>query len=459
MTRSVLIVGAGNFGAATALALARQGDTEVVLVDTTEYPNPRAASHDVNKIVRDDYPDALYMQMLIKAMPQWRSNDLYKSYYHEVGMLRADKTDFGINSLASYKRAGVKNESCFLPVEEVRQRWNGAFASANFGDLTHVLFNPTVGFAEADKALKAVIKEAISAGVKYVIGEMTKLTFTSDGQCAGIALKSGEVLEADQILLCTGAHTPALLAQSAPKNKDLHCGDRVVATGAVSFKAKLTGSRKKKFEPIPVLKNCLDEVKGEGMSILKDGTIKFNCDMCFTNMQTFEATGDKMSVIPSGFMFNVWTNQNYIKYFEARARRTMDGLYGDEVADIKIESYRMCWDASTPTHDFLITPHPHCNRLYIATGGSFHSWKFLPVIGEYVKDMLEGTLAEAYAQRWHWDQPATGKSANPTYKIVGDLQDIMSGKLDPKPAPMISIKPNTPAAPMVDVLADGVTAH
>jgi sarcosine oxidase/L-pipecolate oxidase len=79
------------------------------------------------------------------------------------------------------------------------------------------------------------------------------------------------------------------------------------------------------------------------MSILKDGTIKFNCDMCFTNMQTFEATGEKMSVIPSGSMFNVWTNENYIKYFEARARRTMDGLYGEEVADIKIDSYRMCW--------------------------------------------------------------------------------------------------------------------
>lgn len=79
------------------------------------------------------------------------------------------------------------------------------------------------------------------------------------------------------------------------------------------------------------------------MSILKDGTIKFNCDMCFTNMEIFEPTGEMMSVIPSGSMYNVWTNQKYIDYFESRARRTMDGLYGDEVADIQIESYRMCW--------------------------------------------------------------------------------------------------------------------
>ena len=66
---SYLIIGAGNFGAATALTLAkREGTTKVTLVDTTQFPNPRAASHDVNKIVRDDYPDKLYMQMLKKAV-------------------------------------------------------------------------------------------------------------------------------------------------------------------------------------------------------------------------------------------------------------------------------------------------------------------------------------------------------------------------------------------------------
>lgn len=263
MPRSIIIVGAGNFGAATALALAKEGQTDVTLVDTTEYPNPRAASHDVNKIVRDDYPEELYMRMLMKAMPQWRDGDLYKSFYHEVGMLRADRTDFGKNSIASYKRAGIESECRFMAVEEVRQRWNGAFATANFEDLTHVLYNPSVGFAEADKALEAVIKAAIDNGVKYVIGEMTKLTFGPEGHCTGIALKGGKTMAADKVLVCAGAHTPALLAQSAPKNKDLHCGERVVATGAVSFKAKLEGARKKKFEPIPVLKNCLASVKGE----------------------------------------------------------------------------------------------------------------------------------------------------------------------------------------------------
>jgi hypothetical protein len=61
-------------------------------------------------------------------------------------------------------------------------------------------------------------------------------------------------------------------------------------------------------------------------------------------------------------------------------------------------------DAVTKNRDFLITPHPHCKGLYLATGGSFHGWKFLPIIGQYVAQMLEGALEEDLSRRWSWDR-------------------------------------------------------
>ena len=79
------------------------------------------------------------------------------------------------------------------------------------------------------------------------------------------------------------------------------------------------------------------------MSILPDGTIKFNCDMCFTNNVNFAATGERMSVAPDDSKYNVWTGLEFPKYFMNRARKTIDGLYGDEVKDVPIEGYRMCW--------------------------------------------------------------------------------------------------------------------
>lgn len=198
----------------------------------------------------------------MKAMPLWRQHDLYNSWYHEVGMLRADASNFGEESMNSYKAMGIHNESEYLPVEEVRTRWNGAFATANFGNLEKILYNPTVGYAEADKALEAVTQAAVDLGVEYVVGEMQTLVFGPDGECTGVQLKSGETLHADKILMCTGARTGSLLAQSAPENRKLHAGDRVIATGAISFCAKLHGEQKEKFAPIPVLKNCLPAVKG-----------------------------------------------------------------------------------------------------------------------------------------------------------------------------------------------------
>lgn len=258
---SAVIIGAGNFGAGTALSLARQG-IEVTLVDTAYFPSPRAASHDINKIVRDDYPDLLYMRMMAKAMPQWRNSELFKQWYHETGVLRADPSDFPQKSIEAYKKMGIENDSEMLPVEEVRRRWNGIFATANFDGVDEVLYNPTVGIAEADKALAAVVQAGIDAGVTYVVGSMDKLIFGAHGQCTGVSLEDGTALMADKVLLATGARTGMLLAQSAPDNKDLHIGDRMIATGAISFYAKLTPELHKKYSQIPVLKNCLKQVKG-----------------------------------------------------------------------------------------------------------------------------------------------------------------------------------------------------
>jgi sarcosine oxidase / L-pipecolate oxidase len=79
------------------------------------------------------------------------------------------------------------------------------------------------------------------------------------------------------------------------------------------------------------------------MSILKDGTIKFNCDLCFTNFVNCPATGEKMSMAPDKSQYNIWTGPRFLKFFEERTRKTIEGLYGDEVKSISIDSYRMCW--------------------------------------------------------------------------------------------------------------------
>ncbi|KAL2756038.1 hypothetical protein ACRALDRAFT_2106189 [Sodiomyces alcalophilus JCM 7366] len=428
--KTVLIVGAGNFGAATALYLAtHHKDKAVTLVDKTDLANPCAASHDINKIVRDEYDDPLYMRLMLEAMPLWRSDALYSPFFHQVGMLRADPTAYGEGSLRTYRALGVEPPAVWLSVDEVRRRWNGVFADANFGGLEKIMFNPGSGWAEADHALDAVLRAARDEGARYHKGCVGGVEFDREGTCTGVRLDSGERLTADVVLLCTGARTAELLAASQPDRPEFHLGNRAVATGAMSFAGTLKGAQRERFRNVPVCKNVVGGIKGwcggESMSMTPDGIIKFNCDMGFTNMQHHEASRQKMSTTPDEAMHGTWHEEAFSEKFKARALSTMKELYGKEMDGVEIDRYRMCWDAVTPTHDFLITRHGQSANLYLATGGSFHGWKFLPVIGKYITKMMEGTLDVEVAKRWGWDMDDVQCRANPTYDTEFDLPAYM----------------------------------
>jgi hypothetical protein len=61
-------------------------------------------------------------------------------------------------------------------------------------------------------------------------------------------------------------------------------------------------------------------------------------------------------------------------------------------------------DAFTTSSDFIISPHAAAKGLYIATGGNFHGFKFFPVLGKYIVDMLEGGLSPELMNKWAWDR-------------------------------------------------------
>ncbi|KAH7380472.1 hypothetical protein DE146DRAFT_740850 [Phaeosphaeria sp. MPI-PUGE-AT-0046c] len=84
------------------------------------------------------------------------------------------------------------------------------------------------------------------------------------------------------------------------------------------------------------------------------------------------------------------------------------GILGEPVESLQFDAYRVRWDGVTPNQDFVIASHTYCKRLFIATAGSFHRWKFMPTVGRYVVEMLDGTQDAGLAQRWSWDRPNEG---------------------------------------------------
>lgn len=68
--------------------------------------------------------------------------------------------------------------------------------------------------------------------------------------------------------------------------------------------------------------------------------------------------------------------------------------------------------STTPTADFLIAPHPRFDGVHLATGGSAHAWKFLPIIGDLVVDSIEGVLDPELCEKWKFDVTSKGKDSN-----------------------------------------------
>jgi glycine/D-amino acid oxidase-like deaminating enzyme len=83
-------------------------------------------------------------------------------------------------------------------------------------------------------------------------------------------------------------------------------------------------------------------------------------------------------------------------------------------------------EAITPSEDFIISPHSACENLYVATCGSFHGWKFFPILGKYVVEMLDGLLDPALQKKWAWDRelPSTERNTFWPRKELKDFWDM-----------------------------------
>ncbi|KAK4221187.1 hypothetical protein QBC38DRAFT_505114 [Podospora fimiseda] len=77
-----------------------------------------------------------------------------------------------------------------------------------------------------------------------------------------------------------------------------------------------------------------------------------------------------------------------------------------------MQEFRICWDGVTPTRDFIISPHSGVDSLFVATGGSFHGFKFLPIIGKYVVQMLSDELDPALQNKWAWEREVPAINGN-----------------------------------------------
>ncbi|OKL58293.1 hypothetical protein UA08_06699 [Talaromyces atroroseus] len=410
---SYLIIGAGVFGASTALHLAKKylppatdEPIKIILVDRPVVPYHTSASQDQSKVIRADYAGPLYTRLALEAKHLWRSDSLYKEIYHETGLIWADmnKTNFAKDVIANYQHLGIvedDNDAKYrlVPPSEIRRLHNGLFSRADLDNIDEIFLNASSGWVEANKTLQNVIDAAVCTGVvKHIEAEIARLIFDDDGHvCTGAQTVDGQII---------------LLIESVPEIPELHVGSRLSAAGLITGILRLSQNEASQLRSAPAF------LFAGGKS--QENELKITCDISFTNtVEIFSKV--YVSMPPEDCMSTYSVLSAEMNRALAAVR---ESILGDGTRNHSFEDRRICWDAITPDQNFIISAHPHCRNLFIATGGSFHAWKFLPILGKYVVQMLEDRLDPDLAQRWFWNRDFSAGAANERMMPVRELTDI-----------------------------------
>ncbi|KAK2735818.1 hypothetical protein FQN57_001095 [Myotisia sp. PD_48] len=405
-----LIIGAGCFGASTALHLQRAyPDAHITLVDRTPFPCPAAAAHDLNKIIRAEYDDIFYMKLALEAMDVWKSDPIFQPYFHQTGVLYTSTFKKARLVTSNYHKLSEAS-----PIELI----DPATAIAKFDILKGFdpspaevfMWSPQAGWGDAENALRSVINASIQLGVRYISQAVARVLFDPMGNCIGAQTGDGTNLLADRVILCTGAGTARLLADSAPNRPNLQVNGRMAAAAAIMCAFRVPQDELCKFKNAPILVNSLGSTPGESIPPGQSGLVKCTYELSFTNKGLYKLLDEEISCPPEDPILSTW-NHEVSQRLKDEVHLVKEMFYGNHVTGLRPERYRMCWDSITPNQDFIISAHPDSKNLYIAGGGSFHGWKFMANIGRYVVQMMKGDLDEQAAKRWAWDRKNEGYMA------------------------------------------------
>ncbi|KAL1869969.1 hypothetical protein VTK73DRAFT_2890 [Phialemonium thermophilum] len=385
-SQSILIIGGGAFGTSTAYHLALRGYTHVRVLDRYDTPSHDAASTDLNKIVRADYPDPMYLKMGVEAMEIWKSpTSFLQGLFHQTGWLMAahELTIGWLQKAYATAKSLGHGDTRWLSSEDVKRQW--PVITGPMEGWKNV-WNSEAGWVPSSQALVRMAREAQAEGVVYITGDdgyVTKLLYDDKNTCVGALTASGRAHFADTVIVSNGSAIPTLVDAK----------DESIGTAGCLVVIKLTPAEIERYKRMPII----DDME-HGIAFPPDdhGLMKIICNHSITNYA--------YSTVPGASITHSHGDHPYDgipREIEADIRKFLRDIL-PELAERPWVTTRMCWDCHTKDLHFRICPYPKARNLYIATCGAHHGFKFMPIIGRYVVDMLEGKLSEQHARAWSW---------------------------------------------------------
>lgn len=387
----VVIVGCGVFGLSSALELAKQGK-KVLALDAYPVPSSLSAANDYNKIIRVEYSDEVSAKLAVEALEMWENHPLYQKSYVKTGRLTLSPVDGGsarseyeLKSFKVLEKLGVKQNMEKITNTKQLAEKIPLFGNNNLPAKFNSTYNYDCGTGLSAQALKLVYEEAVSKGVHFVFGDDGRVTDIKSGQ---VSVKTGKTYHGSKILVTAGASTGLITPLD----------NQTKVFGTFVTHIKLTPQEYEKYKNIPIFFSAEHGYffpPDKETHHIKIGVT--TCDAYSEVNHPFEP-GKKLRVP----MYTVdHPNAILPQSHEADIKRLLL-LVVPELADHKLVDSKTCWIADSCDSYFLIDESPYYKDVYVATGDSSHSFKFLPTIGRYITQKMNGSLDSSLEKLWSW---------------------------------------------------------
>ena len=347
-TYDVVVAGLGGFGSSAAAHLAGRG-LRVLGLDPRPGAHAEGASHGESRIVRQVYFEgASYVPLMLRTFELWAdvrtpSGDPVMRTTGAL-FLGAPGTRVLAGSLETAQQWGLDHE--VLDSTEVAAR----FPAMRPPEGTQGLYEPAGGLVGPEAAVAAHLRRAAEAGAELRHDEAVR-SWSADGDGVRVRTSRGEVA-AGALVLAPGRWTLPLIGDlSLP----LVTERRVQHWYAAPDPAAFAPGR------FPVwIWDLACGTSLYGAPALTDGLVK----------AAVHFSADRPA--------DTWSADDVAD--------TLSGLMPSLGRDHRREAE--CWYTLTPDENFVIGRHPASDRVLLACGFSGHGFKFTPVVGEVLADLV-----------------------------------------------------------------------
>jgi monomeric sarcosine oxidase len=339
------VIGAGVFGAWIAYRLCQSGRT-VALIDTLGAGNSRSSSGGESRIIRSSYgPDEIYARWALRSLSAWKQVfDEVKQprLFLRTGVLwTAPKDDARVaTNLQALSNSGVPFET--LDHAQVGKRW----PQIEFTGPIAGIYEPESGVLLARRAVQAVVGQAIRRGVEFS--------------------SSMDQIHADQLIYACGPWLPKIFPELLKS--------RIRPTRQDVFFFSPSPSDRR-FAP-PAMPAWLHYGDPRGGYALPD----------------IESRGFKLAFDRHGPDIDPDTTDRIVSAEAVAEARAFVRERFPALRDAPVVETRVCQYENTSNGDFLLDRHPERENVWIAGGGSGHGFKHGPAVGEYMEQLISGTV-------------------------------------------------------------------